>query len=62
MIHVKTSTEFSFVVIIFLLQYNTTVFICYNIVKNKPKKTCLGTLQSVKLLCGRLTFDENSSK
>ena len=48
--HVKTSTAFSFAVIIYLLQYNTTLFIYYNIVNKKSKKTWLGTLQSVKLL------------
>ena len=45
--HVKTSTAFSFLVIIYLLQYNSTVFICYKIVNNKSNKTWLGTLQSV---------------
>ena len=45
--HVKTSTSFSFAVIIYLLQYNTTVLICNNIVNNKSNKTWLGTLQSV---------------
>ena len=45
--HVKTSTSFSFSVIIYVLQYNTTAFICYNIVNNKSNKTLLGTLQSV---------------
>ena len=44
--HVKTSTAFSFAVIIYLLQYNTTLFICYNIVNNKSNKTWLGLLQS----------------
>ena len=48
--HVKTSTKFSFAVIIYLLQYNTTVFSCYNYVNNKSKKNPM----RLKIIAGKI--------